>query len=140
MVYWIMKTLTLDEYADRASSEPDEYLIDQFIPYPGRVLLIGERDEAVAVRRAHPDGVAVLRRDLAEPLHEQAHHDAEPRLRALGWTGVLDKGGKDAEPQPRAMVSPELGPSARAMVSVAQSRMPISPRSARCQAWSLSSL
>lgn len=45
MVYWIMKTLTLDEYADRASSEPDEYLIDQFIPYPGRVLLIGPPKE-----------------------------------------------------------------------------------------------
>lgn len=40
-----MKTLTLDEYADRASSEPDEYLIDQFIPYPGRVLLIGPPKE-----------------------------------------------------------------------------------------------
>ena len=36
-----MKTLTLDEYADLASLEPDEYLVEQFIPYPGRVLLVG---------------------------------------------------------------------------------------------------
>jgi hypothetical protein len=45
MVYTIMKTLTLDEYADLASLEPDEYLVEQFIPYPGRVLLVGPPKE-----------------------------------------------------------------------------------------------
>lgn len=40
-----MKTLTLDEYADLAAEETTEYLIDQFIPLPGRVLLIGPPKE-----------------------------------------------------------------------------------------------
>jgi AAA domain len=58
-----MKTLTLDEYADLADQEPDEYLIEQFIPYPGRVLLIGPPKEgksffglqlALAVAKGEP--------------------------------------------------------------------------------------
>jgi len=40
-----MKTLTLDAYADLAGQEPDDYLVEQFIPYPGRVLLIGPPKE-----------------------------------------------------------------------------------------------
>lgn len=35
-----MKTLTLDEYADLPESE-SSYLIDKFIPCPGRILLVG---------------------------------------------------------------------------------------------------
>lgn len=40
-----MKTLTFDEAADLAELEQDSYLIDQFIPYPGRILLIGPAKE-----------------------------------------------------------------------------------------------
>lgn len=45
MVCGGMKTLTLDEYADLAAHEPDEFLVEQFIPYPGRVLLVGPPKE-----------------------------------------------------------------------------------------------
>ena len=40
-----MKILTLDEYADLAETESEEFLVDQFIPYPGRVLLVGPPKE-----------------------------------------------------------------------------------------------
>lgn len=35
-----MKILTFNECADLANQEPQNYLVDQFIPYPGRILLI----------------------------------------------------------------------------------------------------